>query len=102
MPATVDIGTLITKDPAMHSGRPCIAGTGTTVLAIVDLYEQGYRPAEIKADHFPHLPLEGIFAALAYWAANAEEIESYFQDDEDSERLWLAEGRQGDERAVSN
>lgn len=84
MPATVDIGTLITKDPAMHSGRPCIAGTGTTVLAIVYLYEQGFSPAEIKADHFPHLPLEGIFAALAYWTANTEEINRYLKEDQDA------------------
>ena len=89
MPATVDIGTLIYKDPAMHSGRPCIAGTGTTVLAIVDLYEQGISPAEIKSEHFPHLPLQGIFAALAYWTANPEEIDAYFRQDEIAHDEWL-------------
>jgi uncharacterized protein (DUF433 family) len=89
MPATVDIGTLIYKDPAMHGGRPCIAGTGTTVLAIVDLYEQGNSPADIKSEHFPHLPLEGIFAALTYWAANSEEIANYFREDELVHDEWL-------------
>jgi uncharacterized protein (DUF433 family) len=84
MPATVDIGTLIPKDPEIHGGKPCIAGTGTTVLTIVDLYEQGYTPAQIHDEHFPHLPLEGIFAALAYWTANREEIEEWFRLDREA------------------
>lgn len=84
MAATVDIGTLITKKPELHSGRPCIAGTGTTVLAIVEWFQQGYDPVAIKELHFPHLPLAGIFAALAYWAANRDEIERYFQEDEEA------------------
>ena len=82
MTVPVDISTLITKRPDLHSGRPCVAGTGTTVLAIVDWFQQGYEPLAIKELHFPHLPLAGIFAALAYWAANREEIERYFQEDE--------------------
>jgi uncharacterized protein (DUF433 family) len=80
MATSVDIGTLIYKDPAMHGGKPCIAGTGTTVLAIVERYEQGSTPAEIK-EQLPHLSLEGIFAALAYWSANPDEIEEWFRLD---------------------
>ena len=91
MATAVDIGTLITKRPDMHSGRPCIAGTGTTVLAIVDLFEQGYGPTEIKNLHFPHLPLAGILAALTYWAANPEEIDGYFREDLRAHDEWLAE-----------
>lgn len=75
----------------MHSGRPCIAGTGTTVLAIVLLYEQGNSPAQIQSEHFPHLPLEGIFAALAYWTANKDEIAGYFREDEEAYATGLAE-----------
>jgi uncharacterized protein (DUF433 family) len=83
MATAVDIGTLITKRPEMHSGRPCIAGTGTTVLAIVDLFEQGIPPTDIRRLHRPDLSLAGIFAALTYWAANPEEIEGYFREDEE-------------------
>lgn len=84
MPAAVDIGTLISSRPELHGGKPCIAGTGVTVMAIVDLYEQGCSPADIKASHFPHLALDGIFAALAYWAANPAEIDQWNRLDQEA------------------
>ena len=88
MATAVDIGTLIYKDPAMHGGKPCIAGTGTTVLTVVDLYEQGASPLEIQRRLYG-LPLDGIFAALAYWQANREEIEQWFRLDEEAhERMF--------------
>ncbi len=90
MASAVDIGTLITKRPEMHGGRPCIAGTGTTVLAIVGLYRQGLSAEEIQ-QQLPHLSLEGIFAALTYWSANLEEIEGYFREDRVAHDEWLAE-----------
>jgi uncharacterized protein (DUF433 family) len=90
MATAVDIGTLITKRPEMHSGRPCIAGTGTTVLAIVALYEQGFGPQGIH-EQFPQLSLAGILAALTYWAANPEEVEGYFREDHEAHDEWLAE-----------
>ncbi len=81
---TVDIGTLITRREGVKGGRPIIAGTGTSVLAIVDLYEMGYTPAEIHTDHRPDIPLDGIFAALAYWVANRAEIEGYLREDREA------------------
>ena len=72
MATAVDIGTLITKRPEMHSGRPCIGKTGLSILSIVELFEMGISPTEIKDEHFPHVSMEGIFAALTYWAANAK------------------------------
>lgn len=100
MAATVDIGTLIYKDPAMHSGRPCITGTGMTVMAPWLLYEQGISPAAIQEEHFPHLSMESIFAALAYVAANRQEIEGYLQEDEDAYLAWEQEERLRKERAA--
>lgn len=91
MATAVDIGTLITKKPELHSGRPCIAGTGTTVQAIVALYQQGYSAEEIKREHYPHLPWPGILAALTYWAANPDEIQGYFLEDARIEAEWIAE-----------
>lgn len=90
MAAAVDIGTLITKRPELHGGKPCIAGTGTTVLAIVDLYDQGYSPEGIK-EQLPALSLEGIFAALTYAAANRGEIDEWFRLDREAHDEWLAE-----------
>jgi hypothetical protein len=28
--------------------------------------------------------MEGIFAALAYWAANREEVDGYFREDQEA------------------
>ena len=89
MATAVDIGTLITRKPGVKGGRPIIAGTGTSVLAIVELYEQGFGPQTIQAEHRPDLPLEGIFAALAYWAANRAEIEGYFREDQEAHDEWF-------------
>lgn len=89
MPATVDIGTLITKRPDLHGGKPCIAGTGLTVLPIVDLYQQGFSPAEIQAQ-FSHISLASVLAALTYWAANPDEIAEWFRLDDEAYREWEA------------
>ena len=88
MATAVDIGTLITRKPGVKGGRPIIAGTGTSVLAIVARYEQGMSPNEIHADR-PDLPREGIFAALTYWAANRDEIERYFREEQEAHDAWF-------------
>ncbi len=75
MPATVEIGSLITRSPEIRGNRPRIAGTGVTVKRIVIWYQMGLCPEEI-ADELPHLTLAQVFAALAYYHANQEEIEA--------------------------
>jgi uncharacterized protein (DUF433 family) len=74
MAATVDIGTLIVRSANIREGRPRIAGTGVSVHRIAREYKKGCSPEEILAQ-IPHLPLAGIYAALAYYHANREEIE---------------------------
>ena len=78
---TVDIGTMITSSPMVRGGRPRIAGTGVTVQRIVGWYKLGLNPDEI-ADEFDHLTLAQIHAALAYYHANREEIETSIEADE--------------------
>jgi len=72
---TTDIGTLIVRTPNLRGGRPRIAGTGVTVQRIVGWYKLGLTPEEI-AGEFGHLTLAQVYAALAYYHANQEEIES--------------------------
>lgn len=79
--ATTDIGTLIVRTPAVRGGRPCIAGTGVTVQRIVGWYKLGLSPEEI-AEEFGHLTLAQVHAALAYYHANQEELESAIAADE--------------------
>jgi len=84
---TVDIGTLITRTSDVRGGRPRIVGTGVTVQRIVGWYKLGLSPEEI-AEAFGHLTLAQVHAALAYYHANREEIESAIAADEaEADRL---------------
>jgi uncharacterized protein (DUF433 family) len=75
MISTVEIGSLIDRDPAIRGGRPKIAGTGVTVMRIAAWYKMGLSPEEIAAQ-YGHLSLAQVHAALAYYHANPEEIET--------------------------
>ncbi|MBI4670602.1 MAG: DUF433 domain-containing protein [Chloroflexi bacterium] len=87
MIATTDIGTLITRKANIRGGRPIIAGTGVTVRRIVGWYKLGDTPEEI-VEHFGHLTLAQVFAALAYYHANRDEIENDIAEEErEVERL---------------
>ena len=85
--AIVDIGTLIVRTPDVRGRRPRIAGTGVTVQRIVGWYKLGLSPEEI-AEECGHLTLAQVHAALAYYHANREEIESAIAADEaEADRL---------------
>ncbi len=75
MAAAIDIGTLIDRSPEIRKGRPCIAGTGVSVMRIAGWYNLGLTPEEIAAK-IEHLTLAQIHAALAYYHANRDEIDS--------------------------
>ena len=75
MSTPTDIGTLIVRSPEIRGGRPRIAGTGVTFRRIVGWYKLGLSPEEI-ASEIPHLTLAQVYAALAYYHANREEIEA--------------------------
>ena len=72
---SVDIGSLIISTPDMKQGRPRIAGTGITVHRIGIWYKLGYSPEEI-AYQYGHLTLAQVYAALAYYHANREQIDA--------------------------
>lgn len=75
MSTVTDIGTLITRHLGIHGGCPIITGTGVTVRQIAVLYKEGLSAEEI-ADEIPHLTLAQVYAALAYYHANRDEIEA--------------------------
>jgi uncharacterized protein (DUF433 family) len=84
MLAEVDIGRLIERRPELRGGRPIVAGTGVSVHRIAGWYKLGLSPEEI-AGNYGHLSLAQVHAALAYYHANREEIESYLRDEETEE-----------------
>jgi uncharacterized protein (DUF433 family) len=73
--AFTEIGTLITRNPALRGGRPIIAGTGICVRTIAIESNRGLSPEEIAADH-PPLSLAQIYAGLAFYHANKQEIDA--------------------------
>lgn len=83
MPANtpVDIGQLIYSRPDLHSGRPCLAGTGMTVHAVARRYLQGMSAEDIAED-IPDIPLSHFYAAIAYYLANRERIDAELAEDQ--------------------
>jgi uncharacterized protein (DUF433 family) len=79
--AAVDIGTLITRSPEIRGGRPRIAGTGITVTRIASWHRVGKSPEDI-VHGYGHLSLAQVYAALAYYHANREEIDQDMGDEE--------------------
>lgn len=75
MPAVTQIGSLIERHEGVQGGRPCIAGTSVSVRRIALWHKAGLVPEEI-VQKFGHLSLAQIYAALAYYHANREEIEA--------------------------
>ncbi len=87
MAVGVDIGTFIVRTPEMRGGRPRLAGTGVTVRRIVGWYKLGLSPEEI-ADECGHLSLAQVYAALTYYHAKSDEIETDVSAEErEAERL---------------
>jgi uncharacterized protein (DUF433 family) len=88
MQTAADIGTFIVRSPEIRGGRPRIAGTGVTVQRVVGWYKLGLSPKEIM-DEIPHLSLVQVYAALAYYHVNRDEIEAAIASD-DQEAFSLA------------
>jgi uncharacterized protein (DUF433 family) len=96
MVKAADIGSLIVLSPDVRGGRARIAGTGVTVRRVVEWYKLAYSPEEI-AHEIGHVTLSQVFAALAYYHANREEIEADLANEKDvAERLEAGQRRAGD------
>lgn len=72
---SVALDSILTRTPDVCGGRIRIDGTRITVRRIATLYRQG-QTAEDIAQTYPHLSFGQIYAALAYYHANREEIEA--------------------------
>jgi uncharacterized protein (DUF433 family) len=99
MATVTDIGTFITQTPGVRGGRPCVAGTGVSVLRIAGWYKMGRTPEEI-ADQYGHLSCAQVYAAIAYYHANREEIDAEMAAEEaDYDRLYQEhQARRGNSR----
>ncbi|OGV68796.1 MAG: antitoxin [Lentisphaerae bacterium RIFOXYB12_FULL_65_16] len=56
----------IALNPAVHFGKPCVAGTRITVQDVLELLNEGLSFAEIIRDYYPALEVEHIKACIRY------------------------------------
>lgn len=85
MPAET-LSRYVTRNPDILGGEPIIAGTRTSVRAIVGLWRMGIMPEEIL-NHLPHLTLAQVFDALSFYLDNQAEINEYIEKNQVPDRL---------------
>jgi len=83
------IDTLLSRSPGICGGRIRIDGTRVTVHQVVTCYQRGLTPEEI-VEQYPHTNLAQVYAALAYYHANRDEIDRELET-ETSDFLRLAD-----------
>ncbi len=73
--ATIESINLISIDPNVRGGRPCIAGTGLRVTDVVmaTLFHQR-TPGEIASDY--EISLAQVHAALAYYYQHKTDLDA--------------------------
>ncbi len=70
----IQLNDLLWSKPGMNGGRLCLEGTGFSVFQAVAMFKQGYSAEDIGYS-YPHLKMSHIYAALAYYLVNREEVD---------------------------
>jgi len=78
---STEIESLLTSTPNIRNGQPCVSGTGISVNRIAILHNLGHSPEDIVRK-YEHLTPAGVHAALAYYFANKQLIDSEIAADE--------------------
>jgi uncharacterized protein (DUF433 family) len=68
-----DLLELVSIDPAVCHGQPCIKGTRVLVTVVLDALAAGLSAEEIVR-HYPTVTVDGVRGAVAYaaWVAKQE------------------------------
>ncbi len=89
---TVESIDLITIDPEVRGGRPCIAGTGLRVIDVVmAALFHGRTPGELASAY--DLSLAEFHAALAYYYQHKADLDQDIRDQVDLAQLFKQQGR---------
>jgi uncharacterized protein (DUF433 family) len=81
---STEIDSLLTSpstSPNIRNRQPCISGTGISVHRIAVLHNLGHSTEDIVRK-YEHLTPAGVHAALAYYFANKQQIDSEIAADE--------------------
>jgi uncharacterized protein (DUF433 family) len=73
----------IEKTPGVVGGKARIAGHRIRVMDIVVWHEMRGRSPDEITEMFPGITLADVYAALAYYFDNREEIQADFRKDEE-------------------
>jgi uncharacterized protein (DUF433 family) len=57
---------MITVNPKVHFGQPCVKGTRITVANVLELIEAGVPIREIVREYYPDLTDEQVKACIRY------------------------------------
>ena len=76
--SAVALSRYVTQNAEVLNSEPIIAGTRTSVRAIVSLWQLGIMPEEIL-NHLPHLTLAQVFDALSFYLDHRVEIDNYIE-----------------------
>ena len=79
IPGAVNIGGLIERREGVKGSRPIMTGTGMSVHRVAALFRDGETPDEIHKSYA--VPLSHVYAAIAYYHANRDEIDGYLRED---------------------
>jgi uncharacterized protein (DUF433 family) len=74
--SATDLDSGVVSNPALRGGEPVLAGTSTTVRAVVELWNQGVAIEQITT-RLPHLGLDRVLEAIYYYLHHREEIDRY-------------------------
>lgn len=75
-----ELQSLIESDEGVAGGRPCLAGSGMPVVQIAVHYRAGETPRRILR-RYPHLDLQRIHAAIAFYLANRAAMDAEIEAD---------------------
>ena len=88
---TVEAIELITTNPDMRGGQPCIAGTGLRVIDIVMASVfHGRTPGEITSDY--EISLAEVHAALAYYYQHKAKLDQDIRSQIDRAQTYKQQG----------
>lgn len=84
---SVQLETMLEQSDDTCGGRLRIAGTRITVHQIAALHKQGLAAQQV-VENCPYITLAQVYAALAFYHANREEIDAELAgEDADFDRL---------------
>lgn len=63
---------MITVNPRVHFGQPCVAGTRITVANVLELIEAGVSMPDIINEYYPDLTEDQIKACVRYVISKSE------------------------------